>query len=98
MGEFKFKHLHLSTKISCTLIERLSSLPEMQVELAKSRRRGKLALRYTYVCEVQDDAANFRLQLFTKAETFEKCPILFKFKKDENFNRRHTSSISRIEI
>jgi len=29
---------------------------------------------------------------------FEKHSILFKFKKDEDFNRRHTLSISRIEI
>jgi len=31
-------------------------------------------------------------------EAFEKYSILFKTKEDENFNRRHTSSISRIEI
>jgi len=31
-------------------------------------------------------------------ETFEKCSILVKFKEGENFNRRNTLSISRIEI
>jgi len=31
-------------------------------------------------------------------ETFEKCSILFKFKEDEDFNRRHTPSISRIAL
>ena len=31
-------------------------------------------------------------------ETFEKCSILFKFKERENFNRRNTLSILRIEI
>jgi hypothetical protein len=29
-------------------------------------------------------------------ETFEKCSILFRFKEDENFNRRNTLSILRI--
>jgi hypothetical protein len=33
-----------------------------------------------------------------RKETFEKCLILFKVKEDENFNRRNTFSISRIEI
>jgi hypothetical protein len=31
-------------------------------------------------------------------ETFEKCSILFKTKAGENFNHRHTLSISRIKI
>jgi hypothetical protein len=31
-------------------------------------------------------------------ETFENCPILFKVKEDENFNRRNIWNISRIEI
>jgi len=31
-------------------------------------------------------------------ETSEKCLILFKVKKDEDFIRRHTLSISRIKI
>jgi len=31
-------------------------------------------------------------------ETFEKCPILFKAKKGENFNHRNTLSILRIKI
>jgi len=31
-------------------------------------------------------------------ETFEKCSILFKFKEEENFNRRNTFSILRIKI
>jgi len=31
-------------------------------------------------------------------ETFEEHSILFKFKEKENFNHRHTLSISRIEI
>ncbi len=31
-------------------------------------------------------------------ETFEKCSILVKFKEGENFNRRNTLSILRIEI
>jgi len=31
-------------------------------------------------------------------ETFEKCSILFKAKKGENFNHRNTLSISRINI
>ena len=31
-------------------------------------------------------------------ETFEKCSILFKFKEGEDFNRRNTYSILRIEI
>ncbi|MEJ2656236.1 MAG: histidine phosphatase family protein [Desulfobacterales bacterium] len=31
-------------------------------------------------------------------ETFEKCSFLFKFKEGENFNRRNTLSILRIEI
>jgi len=35
---------------------------------------------------------------FIKRETFEKCSILFKAKKGENFNHRHTLSISRIKI
>jgi hypothetical protein len=34
----------------------------------------------------------------TPMETFEKCSILFKFKEGEDFNRRNTSSILRIEI
>jgi hypothetical protein len=33
-----------------------------------------------------------------KSETFEKCSILFKFKEGEDFNRRNTLSILRIEI
>jgi hypothetical protein len=40
--------------------------------------------------------ANFFLN--SKDEAFEKCLILFKFKAGENFNRRHTLSILRIEI
>jgi hypothetical protein len=31
-------------------------------------------------------------------ETFEKCSVLSKVKKGENFNHRHTLSISRIKI
>jgi hypothetical protein len=31
-------------------------------------------------------------------EAFEKCLLLFKAKEDENFNHRHTLSISRIKI
>ena len=31
-------------------------------------------------------------------ETFEKCSILFKFKKGEYFNRRNTFSILRIKL
>jgi hypothetical protein len=31
-------------------------------------------------------------------ETFEKCSILFKFKEGEDFNRKNTLSILRIEI
>ena len=31
-------------------------------------------------------------------ETFEKCSILFKFKEDDNFNRRNTLSILRIKL
>ena len=31
-------------------------------------------------------------------ETFAKCSILFKVKEDEDFNRKNTSSILRIEI
>jgi len=31
-------------------------------------------------------------------ETFEKRPLLVKFKEGENFNRRNTFSILRIEI
>jgi hypothetical protein len=31
-------------------------------------------------------------------ETFEKCSIFFKFKEDENFNRRNTLSILRIKL
>jgi hypothetical protein len=31
-----------------------------------------------------------------KKETFEKRSILFKFKEEEDFNRRHTLSMSRI--
>jgi len=38
------------------------------------------------------------LVFYARAETFEKCSILFKFKKKEDFNHRHTISISRIEI
>ena len=30
-------------------------------------------------------------------ETFEKCPILFKVKEDENFNHRNILNISRID-
>ena len=37
-------------------------------------------------------------QTFFISKTFEKCSILFKFKADEDFNRRHTFSISRIKI
>jgi len=37
--------------------------------------------------------------LFTNSvKSFEKRPILFKVKKGENFNHRHTLSIPRIEI
>jgi len=32
------------------------------------------------------------------SETFEKCSILFETKAGENFNHRHTLSISRIKI
>ncbi len=32
------------------------------------------------------------------SETFEKCKFLFEIKKGENFNRRNTLSISRIEL
>jgi len=38
------------------------------------------------------------LFLRARIETFEKCSILFKFKEKEDFNHRHTISISRIEI
>jgi hypothetical protein len=31
-------------------------------------------------------------------EIFEKCQFLFEFKEGENFNHRHTLSISRIKI
>jgi hypothetical protein len=31
-------------------------------------------------------------------ETFEKWSVLFKVKEGENFNHRHTLSISRIEL
>ena len=34
----------------------------------------------------------------TQYETFEKCSILFKAKKGENFNHRNTGSILRIKI
>jgi len=34
----------------------------------------------------------------SEIETFEKCPILFKFKEDENFNRRNILNISRIAL
>jgi len=33
-----------------------------------------------------------------KEETFEERPILAKYKEGDNFNRRNTLSISRIEI
>jgi hypothetical protein len=33
-----------------------------------------------------------------EGESFEKCSILFKVKKDENFNHRNTFSILRIKI
>jgi len=33
-----------------------------------------------------------------RSEDLEKCLILFKFKKDEDLNHRHTLSISRIEL
>jgi hypothetical protein len=33
-----------------------------------------------------------------RIETFEKCSISFKFKEDENFDRRNTLSILRIKI
>jgi len=33
-----------------------------------------------------------------KGESFEKCSILFKVKKDENFNHRNIWNISRIKI
>jgi hypothetical protein len=33
-----------------------------------------------------------------KTEIYEKRPLLFKAKAGENFNRRHTLSISRIKI
>jgi hypothetical protein len=33
-----------------------------------------------------------------EGESFEKCSILFKVKKDENFNLRNTFSILRIKI
>ena len=36
--------------------------------------------------------------IFYEVETFEKCSILFKFKEGEDFNRRNTLSILRIEI
>jgi len=32
------------------------------------------------------------------SETFTKCLVSFKFKEDENFNRRNILDISRIEI
>jgi len=38
------------------------------------------------------------LPVYSDIETFEKCSILFKFKKGENFNRRNTLSILRIKI
>jgi hypothetical protein len=36
--------------------------------------------------------------IINKIEAFEKCLFLFKFKGCENFNHRHTLSISRIKI
>jgi len=39
-----------------------------------------------------------RASVSIPSETFEKCSFLFKFKEGENFNRRNTLSISRIEI
>jgi hypothetical protein len=37
-------------------------------------------------------------KLLSNGETFEKCPILFKAKKGDNFNQRNTLSILRIKI
>jgi hypothetical protein len=40
-----------------------------------------------------------KLDLFQwQRETFEERPILAKYKEGDNFNRRNTLSISRIEI
>jgi hypothetical protein len=46
----------------------------------------------------REKGQNVRKREFWNIEPFEKCSILLKAKKGENFNRRNTSSISRIEI
>ena len=43
-------------------------------------------------CLLLSSISNLR----SRREIFEKCSILFKAKKDENFNRRNTPSILRI--
>ena len=43
-------------------------------------------------------ALKFRLVGHSLFETFEKCSILVKIKKGDNFNHRNILNISRIEI
>jgi hypothetical protein len=42
---------------------------------------------------IKEDGFDYR-----DREAFEKCSILFKFKEGDEFNRRHTLSVSRIKI
>jgi hypothetical protein len=53
-----------------------------------------MVVEKTYIATV---AKWIQFEAFLK-ETFEKCPFLFKFKEDENFNRKNTLSILRINI
>jgi hypothetical protein len=50
------------------------------------------------ISSISQDSNRALEGILKQLETFEKCSILFKFKEDENFNRRNTLSILRIKI
>jgi len=48
--------------------------------------------------ELYANGDKVKVEYSVNGETSEKCLILFKVKKEEDFIRRHTLSISRIKI
>jgi len=70
----------------CDLIFVISELQTKQIPSGDKTKPGHLG----------QDSLLLKFRRHHK-ETFEKCPILFKAKKGENFNHRNTWSILRIK-
>ncbi len=66
-----------------------------QIKIAKAKPICYADSKHVFF--IKDLSGTINL-ISTSNETFEKCLILFKFKKDKNFNHRNTCSISRIKI